>query len=282
MTFHQPGSSLYIPDPQGVQLALSRTTHLGVGAHQDDLEFMAFHGIQACYRRKDAWFGGVTCTNGSGSARSGAYASCSDAEMMAIRRDEQNQSASLGEFSFMAHLDYPSPALRGQKTPDLDEDLRTLLSASSPRFLYTHNPADKHNTHIGVFCSLLRAARSLPPDQRPEKVFGCEVWRGLDWMPDEDKVAHDITSHEELAKALNEVFQSQIAGGKHYDLAISGRRRANATFFDSHSVDNAQSISFAMDLTPLFHSDHLDPADYVLEFIDRFRSDVETHLRSCF
>jgi LmbE family N-acetylglucosaminyl deacetylase len=52
--------------------ALARITHLGIGAHQDDLEFMAFHGILACFRmRDDRWFGGVTCTNGAGSSRTG-------------------------------------------------------------------------------------------------------------------------------------------------------------------------------------------------------------------
>ena len=55
--------------------ALARVTHLGVGAHQDDLEFMAFHGINMnCYHSENRLVsGGVVCTNGSGSARQGAY-----------------------------------------------------------------------------------------------------------------------------------------------------------------------------------------------------------------
>ena len=31
----------------------------------------------------DQWFGGVTCTNGGGSSRTGPYADCTDAQMMA-------------------------------------------------------------------------------------------------------------------------------------------------------------------------------------------------------
>ena len=69
--------------------ALARVTHLGIGAHQDDLEFMAFHGIKTCYHSDAEWFGGVTCTNGSGSSRTGAYGRFSDEEMMAVRREEQ-------------------------------------------------------------------------------------------------------------------------------------------------------------------------------------------------
>ena len=48
---------------------LPLTTHLGVGAHQDDLEFMALHGILECYQRPDRWFSGIMVTDGRGSSR---------------------------------------------------------------------------------------------------------------------------------------------------------------------------------------------------------------------
>jgi len=74
VTLSQKGSDLYIPDNSSN--ALARTTHLGVGAHQDDLEFMAMHGILECYDKDELWFGGVTCTNGAGSARTGEFCKC--------------------------------------------------------------------------------------------------------------------------------------------------------------------------------------------------------------
>ena len=74
MKLHNASNSIFIPDGKPEGEALSRITHLGIGAHQDDLEFMAFHGILACFARDDQWFGGVTCTNGAGSSRSGPYA----------------------------------------------------------------------------------------------------------------------------------------------------------------------------------------------------------------
>ena len=40
--------------------ALARTTHLAIGAHSDDLEIMAYHGIAECYGEKERWFAGVT------------------------------------------------------------------------------------------------------------------------------------------------------------------------------------------------------------------------------
>ena len=49
---------------------------------------------------------------------------------------------------------------------------------------------------------------------------------------------------------------------------------ANATFYDSHSVDSVEKLWFAMDLTPLIHDLSLDPVDYALSFIRRFENDV--------
>jgi LmbE family N-acetylglucosaminyl deacetylase len=279
MTLHNSTADIFIPDGQPPDSALARITHLGVGAHQDDLEFMAFHGIDACYHSDADWFGGVTCTDGSGSARTGNYARYSDEEMMAVRRDEQRQAAVLGRYAAMIQLDYPSAVVREASDSRLKDDLKAILVAAQPRVVYTHNPADKHETHIAVVVPVIQAIRELPRAQRPQTVHGCEVWRNLDWMPDAEKIVQDVSGHDNLAAALNGVFDSQIAGGKRYDLAVLGRRRANATFFQSHSTDGSDALAFAMDLTPLAHDDSLDIADYVTGFIDRFRADVLAKLR---
>ena len=47
---------------------------------------MAFHGILECFASDNKSFGGVTCTNGSGSARTGPYANFTDEQMMDVRR----------------------------------------------------------------------------------------------------------------------------------------------------------------------------------------------------
>ena len=277
---HNPGADIFIPDGVELQQALARVTHLGVGAHQDDLEFMAFHGIQACYHGDKQWFGGVTCTNGSGSARTGAYASCSDAEMMEIRREEQRHAAIVGRYAVMVQLDYASKVVRDPGDSKLQEDLLVLLNATRPDVVYTHNPADKHETHIAVVVPLLQAIRQLPKEEQPQALHGCEVWRNLDWMPDGDKIAHDLSGHDNLAAALNGLFDSQIAGGKRYDLAVLGRRRANATFFESHGVDQSDAIGFAMDLTPLIRDATRDIIEYVTSYIDAFRADVVKKLQA--
>jgi hypothetical protein len=97
-------------------------------------------------------------------------------------------------------------------------------------------------------------------------------------MQDNEKVVHNVAAHENLAAALNGVFDSQFAGGKRYDLATLGRRRANATFFESHAVDECESVSFAMDLTPLVANPSLHIVEYVIGFIHRFETDVRSKL----
>jgi hypothetical protein len=71
------------------------------------------------------------------------------------------------------------------------------------------------------------------------------------------------------------VFDSQISGGKRYDLATLGRRRANATYHAAYSADVATGMAFAMDLTPLITEPALDVQRYVQGFIDRFAQEVK-------
>ncbi|HAS83025.1 MAG TPA: PIG-L family deacetylase [Verrucomicrobia bacterium] len=280
MQLSQSTAEIYIPDGVAEEDALARTTHLGIGAHQDDLEFMALHGILACYQQPIRWFGGITVTDGGGSSRVGGYTDYTDAQMRAVRRQEQRQAASIGQYGFMAQLDHPSVVVKTVTEDRVDADLRALLMAAGPEVVYTHSPADKHDTHVAVMGAVLRAIRSLPVKCRPKQVLGCEVWRDLDWVCDDDKVVLDVSGREHLAAALNGVFDSQIAGGKRYDLAVAGRRRANATFFQSHATDSMDQVWFALDLTPLVHDEDAPSVEaFTQALIQRFSDDVSGRLR---
>lgn len=279
MNLHNKGARVLIPDGCPKPEAFRRTTHLGIGAHQDDLEFMALHGIFECHNSTEKWFGGVTCTNGGGSARTGIYADYTNEQMSEVRIKEQEEAARTGRYAFIAQLDYPSREVKDPKYPHLRTDLVSILSETRPSVVYTHNPADKHDTHIGVTLATIQALRDLSGDYKPERVLGCEVWRGLDWMPDNDKVVLDVSGAEELAKALNAAFASQIAGGKRYDLAVLGRQLANATFFESHAADDMDHAWYAMDLTPLIENPELDIAEYTTAFIAKFMDDVRRKLK---
>ena len=104
MKLTQRQADIFIPDEAPLDTALARTTHLGIVAHQDDLEFSAIHGILACYDAKDQWFTGVTCTDGSGSPRTGEYSDFSDRKMAALRRHEQREAARTGKYSLQVQL----------------------------------------------------------------------------------------------------------------------------------------------------------------------------------
>jgi len=278
MKFHNPASEVYVPDGAPAEQALARSTHMAIGAHQDDLEIMAFQGILECFGKQDKHFTGVTVTNGAGSPRDDLYASYSDEDMQKVRRVEQRKAAYVGEYSAQVFFDYSSGAVKDKSNPDVAGDLKQLLEAAKPELVYTHNLADKHDTHVGVALRVIHAIRSMETGSRPENLYGCEVWRNLDWLNDDDKVVFDVSAHENLAMSLVGIFDSQICGGKRYDLATAGRRRANATYFASHATDVATSVIFGVDLTPLIKDDKLDPATYIKGFIDRFAQDVSTRV----
>ena len=278
MKFHLDTAEVYVPDNTPVDVALARTTHLCIAAHQDDIEIMSAQPIIECFQQKDKWFTGVVMTDGRGSPRDALYADYSDDDMRVVRFKEQRKAAYVGEFSAQVMLDMPSKIIKDVSRNEPVEDLVALLQATKPQVVYTHNLADKHDTHVGVALRVISALRKLDQAERPERVVGCEVWRALDWMVDPDKVLMNVSDHENLQFALVGVFDSQIAGGKRYDLASMGRRRANATYFESHGVDATTGLSYAMDMTPLMNDAGKNPAEFAQEFIQRFAQDVNARI----
>jgi LmbE family N-acetylglucosaminyl deacetylase len=278
MNFTHPNADIFVPDNSPVEKALNRTTHLCIAAHQDDIEIFAYHGISACYRKTDLWFSGVVVTDGGGSSRTGPYADYTDGQMKAVRLQEQRKAALIGDYSFQIQLGFPSSAVKNPQNDSVTGDLENILRSAKPEVVYLHNPADKHDTHIATLLRSLKALRALPEEFRPRKVYGCEVWRSLDWLLDADKQVLDAGAYPNMASALVNVFDSQITGGKRYDLATIGRRLANATFFESHASDQSNALTWAMDLTPLIENKELSIAEYTKTFIQRFQDDVEKRL----
>ena len=279
MRFHLESAEVFIPDGLPVEQALAHTSHMAIGAHQDDLEIMATAPILQCFQQIDKWFTGVVVTDGRGSPRKGLYEHYSDEEMRQVRFKEQKKAAIIGEYAAQVMLDYPSKVVKDGTDQHPVEDITMLLQAAHPQFVYTHNLADKHDTHVGVALKVIAAIRSLPKAERPQKLYGCEVWRDLDWMVDNDKVPFDLSEHESLQAAMLGVFDSQIAGGKRYDLASMGRRRANATYFESHGIDISLGMSYAMDLTPLILDPDKEIIQFMQEFIQRFSQEVTDRMR---
>jgi LmbE family N-acetylglucosaminyl deacetylase len=272
--FSQPGADVFVPDGSSVEQALARTTHLGIAAHADDLEFFAWHGISACFGSREKWFTGIVVTDGAGSPRTGRYASYSEAQMIEARRAEQRAAAAIGEYSAVVQLAHPSAAVKDAGSGTPVQEIALLLARMRPAVVYLHNPADRHDTHVACFLRALAALRAQPKERRPAKVYGCEVWRDLDWLVGDSKVALPAGDRLHLQAALAGVFDTQISGGKRYDLAVAGRRLAHATFHDSHTVDAEGGLTLAMDLTALVQDDALDPVAFTIAHVKQLADDI--------
>ena len=277
MKLSQPTAEIFFPDQTPIEQALPRTTHLGIGAHHDDLEIMAAHGILECFAQPSRWFTGVIVSDGAGSARDFEYKNFSDEQMKGVRRGEQKKAAYVGEYAAQFLLNHPSSAVKDANDTRVLEDLSLILQSTRPEVVYTHNLADKHDTHVAVALRVVAACRALEPNARPKRLIGCEVWRDLDWLCDSDKVQMPVDRRENLQQALMGVFDSQIAGGKRYDRATAGRRKAHATYSEAHGTDQHSALIWGMDLTPLMHDG--DPMAHVAALIHRFEEEVLARVR---
>ena len=278
--FNKPHQECFVPSGEDTHTALARTTHLAIAAHQDDIEIMAIDGILKCYQNPRLHFSACTVTDGRGTPRTGPFGHLTDEEMAQVRHEEQKEAARVGGYSAQVLLGYRSAQARAGNDISLAEDLDDLLRATQARVIYTHNLLDKHRTHVAVALRVIEAVRRLPPSARPEKLYGCEVWRSLDFLPGAHKVIFDVSAHADLQSDLLRVFQSQIAGGKNYEEAVIGRRLANATFLDAYAPDEASRLSFAMDLSPLVQDDQLSPTAYVQDILATLSAEISRALDS--
>ncbi|MBO4540935.1 MAG: PIG-L family deacetylase [Bacilli bacterium] len=252
---------------------------LCISAHQDDCEIMAIDGVLKGYYSRKYSFALVETTDGAGSARKGPFQDFSDEQMKEIRISEQQQASEIGKYHSVYMLNYSSQEAKDEDDHEIEEDFIAIIKALKPKVVYTHSLLDKHPTHLAVAIKAISALRKLPKEERPEKVYGCEVWRGLDWVDDERKIGFDVSRNPRLQKALIDVFASQVAGGKDYTKASICRRYQNATYYQSHSVDRHKMVAYAIDLTPLIKDPGLSIKDFALSFVDDLRAEISDTYR---
>lgn len=269
MQLSRPGADVFVPNEGDATAALRSVTHLGIAAHADDLEIMAYHGIRSGRR-----FGGVVCTDGAGAPRAGAYADSTDEEMRRLRREEQREAARRGGYAVVIQLDHPSGSVKHGASPDVVRDLASVLDAARPHVVYTHNPMDAHVTHLGACAAAIAAIRSLPAGARPARVLGCEGWRGLDWLPDADKTWLDLGRDDRAWSQLIRSFGSQTDGGRPYDVGALGRARANAVFREARESGGDERLWLAVDLTHVTEDGGPDLERFVRDQLHRFEQEV--------
>lgn len=270
MNFKKSNATIYFPGKE----SLEGVTDMCIAAHQDDIEIMAYGPISECYNSDTRNFCGVVMTDGAGSPRAGEYSDYTNEQMKEVRIQEQNDAAKIGKYTAILQLGYASSEIKDGNNKDTVDELYDILCQVKPERLYTHNLADKHETHVAVVLRVIEAVRRMPEDIRPKEIVALEVWRNLDWLPDSEKVCVDTSKYPQLAEDLITVYRSQVVGGKSYDKAAIGRRCANATFFESHNTDEASSQSFGLDLMPLVKGEET-PSDFIISYIEKFKSEVK-------
>lgn len=248
--------------------------YLTICAHQDDNEIMAIDGIMKGYRSRRYSFACVVTADGGGSARTGKFANYTDEMMKAARLEEQKAAAEIGRYHSLYMLNYSSKDIKDPNNEDLVNDYIEIIKELRPQVIYTHSVLDKHPTHIGVAIKVINALRMLGEEYQPKVLYGCEVWRDLDWVSDNKKVAFDVSSNLRLQKQLLNVFESQIEGGKSYTNATIGRRYNNATYAQSHSVDNAKLVAYAIKMNKLLKDPELPIKKFALSFVDDLYTEI--------
>ena len=251
---------------------------LCICAHQDDCEIMAIDGILKGYHSKKYSFALIETTDGGGSARTGKFKDYTDEEMKQIRQKEQQKAAEIGKYQSLYMLNYSSKEVKDKDNQDVVNDYIQVIKELKPQVIYTHSVLDKHATHVGVALKTIQAVRKLPKEYQPKVLYGCEVWRGLDWISDDRKIGFDVSRNERLQKQLLDVFESQIAGGKAYTKASIGRRYQNATYFQSHSVDSYKMIAYAIDMSELVKNPQKSVKEFALSFVDELKEEINERI----
>lgn len=254
--------------------ALKKATHLGVGAHPDDLEILAGPGISECYQNSNQHFVGVVCTTGGGSPQSGGALFAK--ELAEVRASEQLAAAEKGEYAALVSLSLESAELKGPTNRSLIEGLKDMLSSMSPQVVYTHDLTDPHATHLAVTLHLIQALRES--SHQPQFFYGCEVWRSLDWLDQPHKSLLPVTNATLISELIS-CHKSQLHV-KPYHWATVGRMQSNATFANAYVENSADFMVAAMDLLPLIVDDQLKPENYLEFLLTSFREKSLRALRA--
>ncbi|MDR2634419.1 MAG: PIG-L family deacetylase [Clostridiales bacterium] len=242
-------------------------------AHPDDGEILAAGQITDSANGR-AVLSMIVLTDGAGSARSGAYASYTDEDMKAARAEEQKAAAEEGRFRSLYMLRVPSGELKSGSETAV-RAVAGIIAAQKPEIVITHNPFDRHPTHLAAGKTVLAAIGSLPIEERPKTVWGGEVWRSLDWLPARYRIALPADTSDGAADRVLACHKSQIEGGKRYDAAAKGRRLQNATFCESHSADAASEVAYFVDLSRVSRGE-ISLSEFVEEVLFVFNEEIES------
>lgn len=297
--FLPPGFDFYDPktmaldekfDPENrghveaLQAALARTTHVGVGAHQDDVEIMAGPML---LKNKDSWMT-VIVTDGaaSKSVLNGVATDLTPRQLTDMRQREQREAAR-ETGTPVIQLKYPSAAVGGHMGEGKREEAAFALGtlfAAMPRTqeVFGHNPIDKHATHLGVLAVQTAALRAAKPPQL-KNVYAMEVWGGLTGIPESQLSMFVVEDGKDLA-AINTLvgkYQSQIQGqGRDYAATTTARMVGHGGYVSNPHLSNPPvGMVIGLDITDFAKGESCDMGALAKELLERAAA-IKTRLAS--
>ena len=233
---------------------LPKCDSIHIGAHQDDAEI----GGGIFHPDVDLSLAAVVVvTDGAGvPVPDDLKDTIKPEQIPGVRCDEQLLAGEICGCRAVACLNLPSK-LAKVYDPDgpAAVTIRKMLQVKPFKLVATHNPFDRHATHVGVGVHVINELRKLAPDKLPTRAIGIEVWGSLDTFPASGLQIVPIQASIELQLAAISAFQ--IANkGKNYPWAAVGRRLQNVTMAESHSVDPAGAVTAChfWDLLPMVQS----------------------------
>jgi LmbE family N-acetylglucosaminyl deacetylase len=267
------GTIVHSFEDSSPEISLANTTHLGIGAHQDDLEIIAIPGILTCYDQQKQHFSGVIVSDGSGAPRGPGFEDFSETQYIQIRNQEQIVAAKIGRYQAVILLGYSSHLVRDSNRTEITIDLEEIIKLANPEIIYTHNPFDRHPTHAAVCFRTVAALKNLPDTNKPSKVYGLACWRDLDWLSPDHTIPFDCSKSQQLQRDLLDVYHSQNSG-KNYTEAVLARRKSSGTFYQSHQLNHWNSLVLGLDLSPLIFDPQLDIRTYLDQLLNKFTSEI--------
>ncbi len=254
------------------------TNLLSIAAHPDDTEIMAMDGILKAYGSKKYSFYACVVGIGANCQKVGKYADWSDKEMIEARDQEQLRASQIGEYEKLYQLKRADKDF--EEGSAIIKDLQKVLLEVAPDTVYTHNIFDKNPIHQRLAQLVIDAIMGLDEDKRPRLIYGCEINRALNWLPDKYKVTFDLSENKELQNRLIGVYDTRAEQSKNYCKAVMGRKMANATFItnEEDTPEDEKLIWYGINMTPIVQK-NIPVKEYCTKILNDFNKEVLEGIR---
>lgn len=241
--------------------------YLCICADAGDTEIMAIDGIQRGYRAKKYTFATVITSDGLSLERAGKLAKATDRKVNTTKNREQKAAAEIGRYNSVYFLSHKTDEILDQENEDIVNEYLEIIKELKPRIIYTHSILDRDPTHVSVAVKVINALRKLRKGQMPAVLYGCEMWRDLDWVDPSKVISFDVSHNIRLQKQLINVHQSQNASRDFINATI-GRRYVNATYSRSEKKKDAKLTARAINMTTLLRRKEYPIKRFAMSFVD--------------